>query len=126
MKKTFINPPDVHPAATYSHAVKVGNTIYMAGQVGRDLNGNVVPGGLAAQARQTFENIRRTLAAAGASTRDVVKLTLYLTDLDGMSVVKEVREQYFQPPMPASAAVEVARLAPGVLIEIEGIAVIDD
>jgi len=124
MRKDYIVPTGVPPATTYSHAVKVSNTIYIAGQVGRDASGNVVPGGIAEQARQTFENLRLTLLACGATLQDIVKLTLYLTNLQDMPVVASVRSQYLCPPMPASAAVEVANLAPGILLEIEGIAVI--
>ena len=126
MKKQFIVPQGTHAAPTYSHAVKAGNTIYLAGHVGRDVNGKVVEGGIEAQTAQAFENIKRTLDAAGATLADIVKLTIHVTDIDAMSTVRDVRARYLSAPMPASTAVEVARLAPGVLIEIDGTAVIDD
>lgn len=125
MTKEFIVPHGVHPAPTYSHAVKAGNVIYLAGHVGRNSSGEVVSGGMAAQAVQAFENLKLTLEAAGASLTDIVKLTIHVTDLGAMSDVREARSRFLKPPMPASTAVEVARLAPGVLIEIDGIAVVD-
>lgn len=126
MRKQFIVPSGTHVAPTYSHAVKAGATIYLAGHVGRDAAGKVVDGGIEAQTAQVFENLTRTLAAAGATLADIVKLTVHITDIDAMAVVREVRARYLKPPMPASTAVEVARLAPGILIEIDGIAVVDD
>ena len=126
MKKKFITRPGTHAAPTYSHAVKAGNTIYLAGHVGRDVDGKVVEGDIGAQTAQAFENLGRTLEACGATFADIVKLTIHLTDIETMSVVREVRSRYLTPPMPASTAVEVVRLAPGVLIEIDGTAVIDD
>lgn len=125
MTKEFIVPRGVKAAPTYSHAVKAGNVIYLAGHVGRDANGEVVSGGISAQTNQAFENLKLTLVAAGASLADIVKLTIHVTDIAAMSDVRDVRSRFLQPPMPASTAVEVARLAPGVLIEIDGIAVID-
>jgi 2-iminobutanoate/2-iminopropanoate deaminase len=126
MKKQFITPEQAHAAPTYSYAVKAGNTIYLAGHVGRDLEGNVVNGGIAQQTAQAFENLKRTLEAAGATLSDVVKLTIHVTDIGSMSTVRDVRARYLKAPMPASTAVEVANLAPGVLIEIDGTAVIDE
>jgi len=125
MTKEFIVPQGVKAAPTYSHAVKAGNVIFLAGHVGRNANGDVVEGGIAAQTHQAFENLKLTLAAAGASLSDIVKLTIHVTDIGAMGEVRDVRSRFLQPPMPASTAVEVARLAPGVLIEIDGIAVID-
>jgi 2-iminobutanoate/2-iminopropanoate deaminase len=126
MKKQFITPENVPEAKTYSHAVRAGNTVYLAGNVGRRADGTLVSSDLAAQAQQAFENMQRTLDAAGACLSDVVKLTIHLVDIRGMSVVAEVRSRFFQAPMPASTAVQVSALAPGVLLEIDGIAVIDD
>ncbi|SIO72088.1 endoribonuclease L-PSP [Burkholderia sp. GAS332] len=126
MKKQFIVPSGTHAAPTYSHAVKAGNTIYLAGHVGRDAQGNVVDGGIEAQTAQAFENLKYTLEAAGATLPDIVKLTVHLTDIGAMATVRDVRARYLKSPMPASTVVEVVRLAPGVLIEIDGIAVKDD
>ncbi|VVD96707.1 RidA family protein [Pandoraea terrigena] len=126
MKKQFIVPQGTHAMPTYSYAVKAGNAVYLAGHVGRDAQGRVVEGGIEAQTAQAFENLKRTLNAAGATLSDIVKLTIHLTDIEAMATVRDVRARYLKPPMPASTAVEVARLAPGVLIEIDGTAVIDD
>jgi 2-iminobutanoate/2-iminopropanoate deaminase len=125
MVKEFIVPPGVKAAPTYSHAVKCDNVIYLAGHVGRDENGDLVPGGIAAQTERAFQNLRLTLEAAGAQLSDIVKLTIHVLDIGGMAQVRDVRSRFLSQPMPASTAVEVAQLAPGVLIEIDGIAVID-
>lgn len=125
-KKQFISPDSIHAGPTYSHAVRTGNTIYLAGKVGRDARGEIVDGGIEAQARQAFHNLQATLDAAGATMRDIVKLTLFLKNLDDMAIVSRVRGEFLSAPMPASTAVEVSRLAPGILLEIDGIAVIDD
>lgn len=125
MKKEFIVPAGVHPAKTYSHAVRAGNTIYLAGNVGRKIDGSIVSADLAAQTEQAFLNMQSTLQAAGATLKDVVKLTIHLTDIAGMTTVADIRSRFFSAPMPASTAVQVAALAPGILLEIDGIAVLD-
>ena len=84
MKKEFISPRGVHATPSYSHAVKVGNVIYLAGHVGRDSNGEIVSGGMAVQTQQAFENLKKTLEAAGATLADIVKLTIHVVDLDRM------------------------------------------
>ncbi len=123
MKKEFIQPRGLYVPEIYSHAVKAGNTIYIAGTVGRDAQQKVVEGGFEAQAVKAFENIKLILEAAGASFKDVVKLNIYLTNMDDIGKLKEIRMRYFSHPLPATTAVEVSRLAPGVLLEMEAVAV---
>jgi enamine deaminase RidA (YjgF/YER057c/UK114 family) len=77
MKKEYISPKGVYEPIGWSHAVKAGNTIYLAGMIGRDEQGKLVEGGFEAQAVKAFENIKLTLEAAGASLKDVVKMTIY-------------------------------------------------
>jgi len=126
MKKEHISPKGIFEPLGWSHAVKVGNTIYLAGMVGFDENRKVVEGGFEAQTIKTFENIKLILEAAGASLKDVVKLTVYVTDMDNIIKFREIRARYFSPPMPASTGVEISRLIlPELLVEIEAIAVID-
>ncbi len=126
MKKDFVNPAGVHPPRGYSHSVRAGNTVYVAGQVGWDEQGNVASGGFEAQATQAFENLKRVLEGAGASLKDLVKITTYLKDLNDLSKYREVRERYLSPPLPASTLVQITSLAlPELLVEIEGIAVIE-
>lgn len=125
MKKEYISPRGVFEPIGWSHAVKVSNTIYLAGMIGWDEQRNLVEGGFEAQAVKTFENIKLTLEAAGASLKDVVKVTVYLKNMDDIAKYREIRSRFFTPPMPASTGVEVSKLLPGVLIEIEAVAVVD-
>lgn len=127
MAKEFISPENVHQARGYSHAVKVGNTVYVAGQVGCAPDGSVVPGGFTPQAERAFENLRLVLEAAGATLNDVVKLNTYLKDIPAnRRAYNDVRKRYFPEPCPASTLVEIVNLAgPDLLIEVEAIAVIE-
>ena len=125
MKKEYISPEGIFEPIGWSHAVKVGNTIYLAGMTGWDKQRKVVPGGFEAQAIKAFENIKVILEAAGASFNDVVKYTVYLKNMDDIYKFREIRARYFTPPMPAGTGVEVSRLLPGVLVEIDMVAVVD-
>jgi reactive intermediate/imine deaminase len=126
--RTILQAPDVAPTPPfYSHGVRVGNTIYVSGQVGWDRDGNVVgPGDIKAQARQAIENIRSVLAVTGATLDDVVKVTMYVTDMALAPLAREVRQEYFTKFPPASTGLEVKALAtPELLVEIEAIAVVE-
>ena len=126
MKKEYLSPQGLFEPIGWSHAVRVGNTIYLSGMVGFDKQRNIVAGGFEAQTIKTFENIKLALEAAGASLKDVVKITVYLTDMDNIVKFREIRARYFSPHMPASTGVEVSRLIlPELLVEIEAIAVVD-
>ncbi len=122
-----ITPPDVAPGFGYSHVVAAtGRLIAISGQVALDESGRLVgPGDPEAQARQVFENLRRCLAAADATFADVVKLTIYVTDLATMAAVRAVRDEYVDTARPpASSAVQVAGLVlPELLLEIDAFAV---
>ncbi|GIW05402.1 MAG: enamine deaminase RidA [Dehalococcoidia bacterium] len=124
--KTLIVPPDVHPAIGYAHAYRVGGTIYCAGQVALDIDRNLVgKGDFEAQCVQTYENLRRVLAAAGATMDDVVKTTVFLTDLEHLPILRAVRTRFFGDPGPAGTLLVVKSLAnPDYLIELEAIAVV--
>ncbi len=125
MKKEYISPKGLFEPIGWSHAVKAGNTIYLAGMVGFDKQRNIVAGGFEAQTVKTFENIKLILEAAGASLKDVVKMTVYVTDMKNIIKFREIRARYFSPPMPASTGIEVSRLVlPELLVEIEAIAVV--
>jgi reactive intermediate/imine deaminase len=117
----------VHPARGYSHAVKVGNTVYVAGQIAFDKDGNVVgKGDIRAQAEQVFRNLQAVLAAAGASFKDVVKINTYLTRAQDIPAVREVRSKYLATEPPASTLVVISALAlPDLLIEVEAVAALD-
>jgi reactive intermediate/imine deaminase len=122
-----ISPSDVAPGFGYSHVVAAtGRLIAISGQVALDESGRLVgPSDPEAQARQVFENLRRCLAAAGATFADVVKLTVYVTDLATMTAVRAVRDEYVDTTRPpASSAVQVAGLVlPELLLEIDALAV---
>lgn len=125
---THIPAPDgVAPAPAYSHVVMgSGRLIAVSGQLALDEKGELVgPGDPLAQARQVFENLRRCLAAAGASFEDVVKVTYFVTDVAHMPAVRRARDEFLDPArLPAASAVQVAALmAPEFLMEIEALAV---
>ncbi|WP_030313177.1 RidA family protein [Streptomyces sp. NRRL B-3229] len=126
---TRIPAPDgVAPAAQYSHVVLGrGRFVAISGQVALDENGELVGEGDAeAQARQVFENLRRCLAAAGASFDDVVKLTYFVTDLEDMPALRAARAEHIPDDrLPAASAVQVAGLVrPEFLMEVEAFAVL--
>ena len=131
MRATRSNPDTVAaPMGTYSQAVRVetGDAIWIhvSGQIAIDLEGNLVgPGDVRAQTRQVFENLRAILAANGATFADVVKIGTYLTTLDDLAGMREVRGEYLTAEPPASTAVQVVALVvPDALIEIDLVAVV--
>jgi 2-iminobutanoate/2-iminopropanoate deaminase len=112
------------PLSHYADAVVAGDTLYVSGIVPVDAEGRIVGGDdVAAQARQVFAIMERVLGAAGASAADVVKVTVYLLDIDDRPKINPVRQEFFGSTRPASTLVEVSRLAvPGALLEIEAVA----
>jgi len=120
--KYLIQTPDA-PAAigTYSQAVRVDNTVYLSGQIGLDPNTMAMVEGIEAQIHRVFQNLRAVADAAGGSLNDVVKLNIYLTDLAHFAKVNEVMATYFHLPYPARAAVGVAALPRGALVEADGV-----
>lgn len=126
MTRTIISTPQA-PAAigTYSQAVRVGDTIYLSGQIGLDPSSMQLADGITAQIVRVFENLKAVAEAAGGSLADVVKLNVYLTDLTHFKTVNEVMGRYFSPPFPARAAVGVAALPRDALVEADAVMVID-
>lgn len=114
------------PAAigTYSQAVKVGNTVYLSGQIPLDPTSMTLVDGMEAQIHQVFKNLSAVAQAAGGSLDDFVKLTVLLTDLSHFGKVNEIMAEYFQQPYPARAAYAVAALPKDAGIEIEAIMVL--
>ena len=112
------------PISHYTDAVRVGDLLFVSGCVPTDAAGNVAgDDDVAAQARKTFENIGKILAAAGATPADVARVTVYLTDIDDRPKINPVRQEFFGEARPASTLIEVSRLAiPGIKIEVEAIA----
>ncbi len=115
---------DAAPAAigTYSQAVRAGNLVFLSGQIPLlpDTMA-IVDGDFEARARQVFENLSAVAAAAGGSLDDVVKVTVFLTDLDDFATVNAVMEEFFSEPYPARAAVGVASLPKGADVEADAI-----
>jgi reactive intermediate/imine deaminase len=105
----------------YSQAVRCGATVYLAGQIGLDPASMALVPGIDAQIRRVFENLKAVAQAAGGDLRDVVKLTIYLTDLGNFTRVNEIMATCFTAPYPARATVGVASLPRGALIEIDAI-----
>jgi reactive intermediate/imine deaminase len=118
---------DKAPAAigTYSQAVKVKSTVYLSGQIPLDpVTMQLVPGDFATQAHQVFKNLRAVCEAADGNLNLIVKLNIYLTDLNNFPIVNEVMGQYFQEPYPARAAIGINQLPRNSLIEADGVMVI--
>ncbi len=113
------------PAAigTYSQAVRVGDTVYLSGQIGLDPDSMQMVEGVEAQIHRVFANLRAVTNAAGGSLNDVVKLNIFLTDLGHFAKVNEIMAEYFQQPYPARAAVGVASLPRAALVEADGVMV---
>jgi reactive intermediate/imine deaminase len=115
------------PAAigTYSQAVKVGKTVYLSGQIGLDPENMVLVDGIDAQVHQVFSNLQAVTGAAGGSMDDIVKLNVFLTDLGHFALVNTIMAEYFTEPYPARAAVGVASLPKGALVEADAVMVLD-
>lgn len=121
-----INPEGVARSPGYSHVVKAGDTVYVAGQVARDVNGNTVgKGDFAAQLNQAFDNLEACLQAMGGGLRELVKVTVYMTRREDLPTYRSIRSRRLPDNLPASTLVFVSGLAdPDFLVEIEGTAVL--
>jgi len=108
---------------SYSQAVAAGDTIYLSGQIGLDPRTMEMADGFEAQAHRVFANLRAVAAASGGTLNDIVKLTVFLSDLANFGKLNEIMEHYFTKPYPARSAVGVAQLPRGALIEIDAILV---
>jgi reactive intermediate/imine deaminase len=126
MKRDVIKTAGAPQAiGTYSQAVKVGDTVYLSGQIPLvPETGALEAGDMRAQIRRVFENLSAVAKAAGGSLQDVVKLNVFLTDLGNFPLVNEVMAQYFREPYPARAAVGVAALPKGVAVEMDAVMVL--
>lgn len=113
------------PAAIgpYSQGVKIGNTLYVSGNIPVDAASGKIPDGIRAQAKQVFENMKAVLAAADMDFSNVVKTTAFMVDLGGFSAFNEIYAEYFPAPYPARSCVEVSKLPKGVMVEVECVAV---
>lgn len=126
--KAVINS-DLAPAAIgpYSQAIKAGHTVYCSGQIPLDpATMELVKGDFATEARQVFTNLKAVCEEAGGSLSEIVKVNLYLVDLDNFATLNQVMEEFFTAPFPARAAVGVKALPKGAEIEAEAVMVIGD
>lgn len=125
MSKQIIESAQAPKAiGTYSQAVKVNDTVYLSGQIPLDPSTmKVVKGDIKVHIRQVFQNLSAVAEAAGGSLKDIVKLTIYLIDMDNFPAVNEVMQEFFKQPYPARAAIGVASLPKGVAVEMDAIMV---
>ncbi|KFC75313.1 putative translation initiation inhibitor, yjgF family [Bosea sp. LC85] len=126
MFEQVVTRPDPYEPYLLSQAIKVGSLLFVSGQAGYDDEGKVVEGGFLAQGEQAFSNLQRALEAGGASLKDVVKVTIFVTDMQAQfKDVVELRRKFWSAPYPADTIAEVKGLYdPRVMIEIEAIAAV--
>ena len=127
MSKEIISTENAPQAiGPYSQAVKAGNLMFISGQIPLDpKTGDLVSESIEEQAKQVLDNVKSICEAAGSSLDDIVKISIFLTDLNNFSVVNDVMKEYFSEPYPARATVEVSGLPLGVNVEIEAIVLIN-
>jgi len=127
MKKTIISTP-LAPAAIgpYSQAVKVGDTVYISGQIGLDPQTmEMVGGGFEAQAKRVFENLTAIVQAADADLSDIIKLNVFVTDLANFALLNDLMAEIIPEPYPARAAVQVSALPKGAVVEIDAVLIVE-
>ena len=126
MARQLITSPTAAPAiGPYSPALRVGNLLFLSGQIPLDpATGQIVDGDIRAQTTRVLENMRELLGAGGADFSQVARTTIFLADMNDFAVVNEIYATYFSAPYPARATVQVARLPKDVRVEIDAIAVI--
>jgi 2-iminobutanoate/2-iminopropanoate deaminase len=123
MPKRAITSPKAKAIGPYSAAIESGDLVFVSGQIALDAaTGKLVDGDIAAQARQSLENLKTILAAAGLSFAHVVKTTIFLTSMDDFAAVNEVYKAHVGEPYPARSTIAVAALPMGAKVEIEMVA----
>lgn len=124
MKKIIFSDKAPKPIGPYSQAVQVGNFIFLSGQIGISTEtGNLVPGGIVAETKQVFANLKTVLESVNLSLDDIIKTTVYLTDLNQFAEMNKVYNEHFTKDYPARATVQVSALPKSAGIEIEAIAI---
>ncbi|MDR5825665.1 RidA family protein [Caballeronia sp. LZ043] len=125
MRERVITRPDPYESFLLSQGIKANGWLFISGQAGADEDGQIVTGGFMAQGEQAFANLRRALEAGGASLHDVVKVTIFVTDMGHFEDVVALRRKFFSAPYPADTIAEIRALyTPEAMIEIEAIAVV--
>ena len=127
MAHEILNLNKVHPTTGYSHVAKVEKTLYIAGQVAKDLEGNLVgKGDFETQARQVFTNLKNILEEVEGEIQNIVKMTTFLTHFDHIETYRKVRDEFIQEPFPPNTLLIVNSLAMAeYMIEVEAIATLD-
>lgn len=124
MIERIVTHPDPYEPFLLSQGIKANGWLFISGQAGAGEDGRIVPGGFLAQGEQAFANLRRALEAGGASLKDVVKVTIFVTDMGHFDDVVSLRRKFFSAPYPADTIAEIRALyTPEAMIEIEAIAV---
>lgn len=124
MIERVITHPDPYEPFLLSQGIKANGWLFISGQAGAGQDGKIVPGGFLAQGRQAFANLRRALEAGGAGLKDIVKVTIFVTDMGHFDDVVALRREFFAAPYPADTIAEIRALyTPEAMIEIEAIAV---
>ena len=125
MLERVITHPDPYEPFLLSQGIKANGWLFISGQAGAGEDGKIVSGGFLAQGQQAFANLRRALEAGGASLKDVVKVTIFVTDMGHFDEVVALRRQFFSAPYPADTIAEIRALyTPEAMIEIEAIALV--
>ena len=125
MLERIVTQPDNYAPFLLSQGIRFGELLFISGQAGAADDGRIVEGGFLAQGRQAFSNLRRALEAGGSSLRDVVKVTIFVTDTGHFQDVVALRREFFSAPYPADTIAEIRALYdPKAMIEIEAIAAV--
>lgn len=125
MKQKIVTDAAPKPSGTYSQAIQVGNTIYLAGQVALDpYTGELVSDDFATQAKQVFMNLQAVCLAAGGTIDNIVKLTIYITHLGDFALVNDTMAHFFKEPYPARTTIQVSGLPKNAKIEVEAVMVV--
>jgi len=125
MLQRVITQPDNYAPFLLSQGIQFGNLLFISGQAGAADDGKIVAGGFLAQGEQAFLNLRRALEAGGSSLKDVIKVTIFVTDMGHFEDVVTLRRQFFSAPYPADTIAEIKALYdPAAMIEIEAIAAV--
>lgn len=126
MRRVIHTPHAPAAIGTYSQAIQTGNTVYLSGQIGLDPNTMQLVDGIEAQIRRVFDNVKAVCEAADGSLADIAKINIFLIDLANFQLVNQIMGEYFAEPYPARAALGVASLPRGALVEMDGVMVLAD
>jgi reactive intermediate/imine deaminase len=121
MRRVIHTPLAPAAIGTYSQAIQVNNTVYLSGQIGLDPETMQLVEGIEAQIRRVFENLLAVCEAAGGSLADIAKLNIFMIDLGNFQLVNQIMAEYFTDALPARAALGIASLPRGALIEMDGV-----